>query len=152
MEETNLPAPSQLHSLVHWISSPPPWVSFTFPDRWAAKHRCLCWRPQRKPHSSLQLGASRLPLSCHCLVSGPHAHSNPTSSNLNSLNTRPSLKSFPDGSPGKESACNLGDTADAGSILGLGRSFGGNGSPLWAGKSYAQRSLGVAKSWTCLSD
>ena len=38
---------------------------------------------------------------------------------------------FPDGSVGKESACNAGDTGDAGSIPGLGRSSGGgNGNPL----------------------
>ena len=38
---------------------------------------------------------------------------------------------FPDGSVGKESACNAGDTGDAGLIPGLGRSSGGgNGNPL----------------------
>ena len=38
---------------------------------------------------------------------------------------------FPDGSVGKESACNAGDTGDAGSLLGSGRSpGGGNGNPL----------------------
>ena len=36
-----------------------------------------------------------------------------------------------DGSSGKESACNAGDTGDAGSIPGLRRSLGGgNGNPL----------------------
>ena len=41
------------------------------------------------------------------------------------------IKGFPDGSAGKESACNAGDTGDAASILGLGRSPGGeNSNPL----------------------
>ena len=35
------------------------------------------------------------------------------------------LKGFPDGSVGKESACNAGDTGDASSIPGLERSPGG---------------------------
>ena len=67
---------------------------------------------------------------------------------------------FPDGSVGKESACNGGDTGDAGLILGSGRwPGGGNGNPFqcsclkkpmergawWA---IVQR---VAKSWTRLS-
>ena len=39
---------------------------------------------------------------------------------------------FPDGSSGKESACNVGDAEDTGSIPGLRRSPGeGNGNPLW---------------------
>ena len=38
---------------------------------------------------------------------------------------------FPDGSAGKEIACNAGDKGDAGSIPGLGRSpGGGNDDPL----------------------
>ena len=38
---------------------------------------------------------------------------------------------FPGGSVGKESACNVGDTGDVGSVLGLGRSpRGGHGNPL----------------------
>ena len=38
---------------------------------------------------------------------------------------------FPDGSLGKEFACNAGDTEDAGSVPGLERSSGeGNGNPL----------------------
>ena len=38
---------------------------------------------------------------------------------------------FPDGSAGKESTCNTGDTGDAGSIPKLGRSLGEeNGNPL----------------------
>ena len=38
---------------------------------------------------------------------------------------------FPDGSAGKESTCNTGDTVDMGSIPGLGRFPGeGNGNPL----------------------
>ena len=41
------------------------------------------------------------------------------------------LKGFPDGSVGKESACNAGDTGDASSIPGSGTSpGGGNGNPL----------------------
>jgi len=41
------------------------------------------------------------------------------------------LWGFPDGSVGKESSCNAGDTRDLGLILGLGRSPGkGNGYPL----------------------
>ena len=40
-------------------------------------------------------------------------------------------RGFPDGSAGKESACNAGDTGDVGSIPGLGRSPGGShGKPL----------------------
>ena len=40
-------------------------------------------------------------------------------------------KGFPDGSAGKESACNAGDTGDVGLIPGSGRSpGGGNGNPL----------------------
>ena len=43
-----------------------------------------------------------------------------------------SLKLLPDGWSSEESACNAGDTGDAGSIPGLGRSPGeGNGNPLW---------------------
>ena len=43
-----------------------------------------------------------------------------------------SLKLFPDGWSSKEFTCNAGDTGDAGSIPGLGRSPGeGNGNPLW---------------------
>ena len=37
---------------------------------------------------------------------------------------------FPNSSAGKESACNAGDTGDAGSIPGSERSTGGNGNPL----------------------
>ena len=38
---------------------------------------------------------------------------------------------FPHGSVGKESACNVGDTGDMGSIPGSGRSpGGGHGNPL----------------------
>ena len=40
----------------------------------------------------------------------------------------PHVTGFPDGSVGKESACNAGDTGDRGSIPGSGRSPGeGNG-------------------------
>ena len=38
---------------------------------------------------------------------------------------------FPNGSAGKESSCNAGDTGDSGSIPGSGRFLGeGNGNPL----------------------
>ena len=41
------------------------------------------------------------------------------------------FQSFPDGSAGKDSACYVGDTGDADSIPGLGRSLGeGSGNPL----------------------
>ena len=41
------------------------------------------------------------------------------------------LMGFPDGSVGKESTCNAGDTGDAGSIPRVGRSPGGGyGNPL----------------------
>ena len=52
---------------------------------------------------------------------------------------------FPGGSVGKESACSAGDTGDAGSISGSGRSpGGGHGSPLQyscLGKSHEQKIL-----------
>ena len=55
------------------------------------------------------------------------------------------LMGFPNGSAAKESTCNSGDTADAGSIPGLGRSSGeGNGNPPQYSclkKSHGQRSL-----------
>ena len=63
-------------------------------------------------------------------------------------------ESFPGGSDGKESACNVGDPS---SIPGSGRSPGvRNGNPLQYGKSHGQRSLmgtvhGVAESQTWLS-
>ena len=67
---------------------------------------------------------------------------------------------FLDGTVSKESACTAGDTGDAGSVPGLGRSPGqGNGNPFqysclrnpmdrgaWQAKVH-----GVAKSWTWLS-
>ena len=60
---------------------------------------------------------------------------------------------FPDGSAGKESACNVGDL---GLIPGLGRSSGkGNGYSLQYSdleNSTDCRVHGVPKSWTCLSD
>ena len=40
------------------------------------------------------------------------------------LSSSPSVMGFPDGSVGKESACSTGDTEDAGSIPGSGRSPG----------------------------
>ena len=55
--------------------------------------------------------------------------------------------SFPDGSEGKESACNAGDQ---GLIPGLGRSPGeGNGDPLQflPGESHGQRSLAGYSPW-----
>ena len=60
---------------------------------------------------------------------------------------------FPDGSDGKESAC---DARNLGSILGSGRSRGdGNGYPLqYSGLENSMDCIvyGVAKSWTGLSD
>ena len=55
------------------------------------------------------------------------------------------LMDFPNGSAGKESACNVGDTGNVGLIPGSGRSpGGGNGNPLQYSclkKSHGQRSL-----------
>ena len=43
----------------------------------------------------------------------------------------PEIMGFPNGSEGKESSCNAGDTGDSGSIPGSGRFLGeGNGNPL----------------------
>ena len=57
-------------------------------------------------------------------------------------------KGFPDGSGGKESACNAGNL---GLIPGLGRSHGGgHGNPLKyfsVGKSHGQRSLAGCSPW-----
>ena len=54
---------------------------------------------------------------------------------------------FPDGSDGKESACNSGDIRDAGSILGLERSPGeGNGYSLQY--SHLENSMDRGASWT----
>ena len=54
-------------------------------------------------------------------------------------------KGFPDGSAGKESACNAEDPGDVGLIPGMGRSpGGGNGKPLQYSclkKAHGQRSL-----------
>ena len=71
------------------------------------------------------------------------------------------LTGFPDGSAGKESACDAEDTRDMGSIPGSGRSpGGGNGNSLFYSclKSPTDRGAwwatvhGVAKSWIQLSD
>ena len=68
------------------------------------------------------------------------------------------LLSFPGGSDGKASACNVGDP---GSIPGLGRSPGeGNGNPLqyscpenpMDGGAWLAKVHGVTKSWKRLSD
>ena len=68
---------------------------------------------------------------------------------------------FPDGSAGKESACNAGDTGDAGPIPGLGRAPGEqNGTPFQYsclenpvdGGTWWATVHGVAKSRTRLSD
>ena len=68
---------------------------------------------------------------------------------------------FPGGSVVKESACQAGDTGDVGSILGSGRSTGvGNGNPLQYSclgnpmdrGAWLATVLGVAKSWTQLTD
>ena len=65
-----------------------------------------------------------------------------------------------DGSVGRESACNAGDTGDKDSIPGSGRSGGRNGNSLQY--SYLKNPMGrvawramlhvIAKSWTRLSD
>ena len=67
---------------------------------------------------------------------------------------------FPHGSAGEESACNAGDTEDAGLIPGLGRSSGGgNGNPLlWYSclensmdrRAWQVTVHGVTKSWTMI--
>ena len=60
---------------------------------------------------------------------------------------------FPDGSVGKEAACNAGDTGDGVSIPGSGISPGeGNGGPLQYScleKSHGQRSLVGCSPWGC---
>jgi len=65
--------------------------------------------------------------------------------------------SFPDGSVGKDSACNAGDTGDVGLIPGLGGSSeGGNGNLLQYAclenstdrKAWQSTVYRVAKSWT----
>ena len=70
------------------------------------------------------------------------------------------IEGFADGSAGKESACNAGDTGNVGLIPGLGRSpGGGNGNPLHYFSLRnpmdrgARRAIvhGVIKSWTQLS-
>ena len=72
-----------------------------------------------------------------------------------------SVKRLPDGSAGKESACNAGNTGDGGLIPGSGRPpGGGNSNPLQY--SCLKKSMnrgawlatihGIAKSWTRLSD
>ena len=69
------------------------------------------------------------------------------------------IQHFPDGSDGKGSACNAGDTGDADSIPGSGRSPGeGNGNPLQYSclenpmdRGDWQATVdGVAKSWAQL--
>jgi len=71
------------------------------------------------------------------------------------------LTGFPDGSAGKESACDAEDTRDMGSIPGSGRSpGGGNGNPLQYSCLEKPTDRGawwatvhrVAKSWIQLSD
>ena len=68
---------------------------------------------------------------------------------------------FPDGSVGKEPSCNVGDTGDAGSIPGSGRSLRVRMWPptliFLPGKSHGKRSLGGlqslgSQSQTLLSD
>ena len=54
-----------------------------------------------------------------------------TTMHMKICSTMCTIKAFPDGSVGKESACNAGDTGNTGSIPTLGRSSGGeNGNPL----------------------
>ena len=68
----------------------------------------------------------------------------------------PVFLGFPGGSAGKETACNVGDVRDLGSITGLGRPPGeGNGNPLqYSGLENSIDCVvhGVAKSQTRLSD
>ena len=68
---------------------------------------------------------------------------------------------LPNESVGKESACNLGDAGDVGSVSGLGRSpGGGNGNPLQYSCQDNSMDRGVrqaivqrvTKSWTQLSN
>ena len=58
---------------------------------------------------------------------------------------------FPGGSVGKESACNVGDARDSGSVPGLGRSPGGGHSnpvPVFLpGESHGQRMLVGYSPW-----
>ena len=58
------------------------------------------------------------------------------------------IEGFPDGSSGKESACNAGDTGNVGLIPGLGRSpGGGHGNPLQT-EAWPATVHGVRKSQT----
>ena len=61
---------------------------------------------------------------------------------------------FPNGSAGKESTCNAGNSGDTGSISGLGRSpGGGNGNPLqyscleilWTEETSGLQSMGLQR-------
>ena len=74
---------------------------------------------------------------------------------------KPIFGGFPDGSVGKESVCNAGDTGDKGSLLGSGRSPGdGKGNPLqyYCLENFTDRGAwwaivhGVTKSQTRLSN
>ena len=60
------------------------------------------------------------------------------------------VKSFPDGSAGKESACSAGDIGDVGLILGLRDTWRRAWQPtpvFLPGKSHGQRSLGDYGLW-----
>ena len=57
-------------------------------------------------------------------------------------------KGFPNGSVGKESVCNSGDTEEKGSTSGSGRSPGaGHGNPLLPSESHEQRSQAGCSPW-----
>ena len=73
---------------------------------------------------------------------------------------RSGIKSFLNGLPSKETACNAGDAGDLGLVPGLGRSpGGGNGTPLQYShqespldrEAWWARAHGIAESWTRLS-
>ena len=69
----------------------------------------------------------------HQMVENKAADSSLATDSLVAITTysRIRVKSFPNGSMCEESACSAGDTGNAGSIPGLGRSPGGvNGNPL----------------------
>ena len=87
-----------------------------------------------------------------CASSSPAFHMMYSAYTLNKvgqqINSR--VKSFPDGSAGKESACSAGDLGDVGSILGLRDSWRRAWQPtpvFCPGKSHGQRSLGDCGPW-----
>ena len=131
------------------------------PLEWEAETGLEAWRPWESPVSilvlSMMLHSLRAPLSgfSPCpkretawyhphLTEGDIQPPIPHTAGSTGLLYSP-LRGSPDGSEGKESARNVEDTGDAGSIPGLGKSPGeGNGSPLrysCLGESCGQRSL-----------